>query len=59
MYEGGYQLWEGTVWLLKHLLWSEYHFNFNNTFIIDVGCGQGHVGAFALSKGGNLHYFTA
>ena len=52
MYEGGYQLWEGTIWLLKHLVDNQSKFNFNDSIVIDVGCGQGHIGAYALAKGG-------
>lgn len=47
VYEGGFQLWECTVDLLKHM--EQYDFKDKNVF--EMGCGRGLPGIYAALHG--------
>lgn len=56
VYEGGLKVWECTFDLLKYLEIEE-NVNFNNAKVLDLGCGAGLLGIFALLKGASLVVF--
>ncbi|CAI2373600.1 unnamed protein product [Moneuplotes crassus] len=56
-YEGGLELWEGNVCLIKHLLDTQSQYsNSEDLRVLDVGCGQGQAGAILLSAGAQVTF---
>ena len=56
-YEGGRVLWEGTKDLLAFLD-ARINFQLGGNRVMDLGCGQGLLGIYALSKGATEVHFT-
>ena len=48
IYEGGFKVWECTIDLLAYL--SKINFDFTNKSVMDLGCGHGLLGIYALLK---------
>ncbi|KAH3762200.1 histidine protein methyltransferase 1 [Pelomyxa schiedti] len=58
IYEGGFKVWEGTHTLLAYLsgcLTSDPNF-FHSKTVLDIGCGHGLLGTFALMHGATVHF---
>ncbi len=47
--EGGFTVWEGTRHLLQHL--KKLDIDFSGKRVIDLGCGAGLLGLYALMRG--------
>ncbi|KAH0552021.1 histidine protein methyltransferase 1 homolog [Cotesia glomerata] len=54
VYEGGLKIWECSFDLIKYL--SNQNINFKNLKVLDLGCGAGIVGIFALINGSYVHF---
>lgn len=46
IYEGGFKVWECTIDLLNYL--NKNNFDFNGKTIMDLGCGHGLLGIYAM-----------
>lgn len=55
VYEGGLKIWECTVDLINYLV-SE-RLDFGNSIVMDLGCGAGIVGIYALIQSASCVYF--
>lgn len=55
VYEGGLKVWECTYDLLNHL--EKENINFCDKNVLDLGCGAGLLGIYALSKGASFVAF--
>ncbi|XP_023290118.1 histidine protein methyltransferase 1 homolog isoform X2 [Orussus abietinus] len=53
-YEGGLKIWECTHDLGNYLL--QEGLPLKNKVVLDLGCGAGVIGLFALSKGSRVHF---
>lgn len=53
VYEGGLKIWECTLDLLSFL--AKESFNLDNLDVLDLGCGSGLLGIYALCHGGARH----
>lgn len=54
VYEGGFKLWECAVDLIHHL--EDESISFENKRVLDLGCGFGFPGIFALKKGAIVYF---
>ncbi|MES1920045.1 hypothetical protein MHBO_001771 [Bonamia ostreae] len=54
LYEGGFKLWEGTIDLLEFLITSK--FDFDGKTVLDLGCGHGLLGIWAMKNKAKLVY---
>ncbi|CAK1580111.1 unnamed protein product [Parnassius mnemosyne] len=50
-YEGGLKVWECTSDLIKYLVEHHGSINFNQAQVLDLGCGVGILGIYALLNG--------
>nr|SVE94460.1 EOG090X0C09 [Simocephalus serrulatus] len=55
VYEGGLKVWECTIDLLDYLEKNQLQFNEQN--VLDLGCGAGLLGIFALKQGASSVHF--
>lgn len=57
-YEGGLKVWECTFDLVRFLEneIKESHIDFGGKNVLDLGCGHGILGIFALQKGATVHF---
>lgn len=53
-YEGGLKIWECSYDLGQYL--SENNIEFQNKFVLDLGCGTGIIGLIALLKNSTVHF---
>lgn len=53
-YEGGLKIWECSYDLGQYL--SENNIEFQNKFVLDLGCGTGIIGLIALLKNSIVHF---
>lgn len=56
IYEGGFKVWECTLDLLAFLA-SHKKFSFANKTVMDLGCGHGLLGIYALQEGARTALF--
>ncbi|PRP76907.1 hypothetical protein PROFUN_06185 [Planoprotostelium fungivorum] len=54
VYEGGFKLWECSEDLIRHL--KDVHFEFSGKKVLDLGCGHGLPGLYALKQGAHVHF---
>ncbi|CAH0386373.1 unnamed protein product [Bemisia tabaci] len=53
-YEGGFKIWECTYDLLHYLI--DNNIDLRNKTILDLGCGVGILGMYALQNGATVHF---
>ncbi len=53
-YEGGFTVWEGTYDLINFILHHGERLDLNGKNVLDLGCGHGLVGIFALKAFDNV-----
>ncbi|CAG7726628.1 unnamed protein product, partial [Allacma fusca] len=56
VYEGGFKMWECTSDLVKYLESNSDVVINDNTKVLDLGCGSGVLGLYALSRGGLVDF---
>ncbi|KAJ7340442.1 Histidine protein methyltransferase 1 [Desmophyllum pertusum] len=54
VYEGGLKIWECSVDLVEYLL--ESGMNFQGKRVLEIGCGAGLPGIYALLQGAEVHF---
>lgn len=52
--KGGLKIWECSYDLARYL--SENNIEFQNKFVLDLGCGTGIIGLIALLKNSTVHF---
>ena len=55
IYEGGLKIWECTIDLLQYLQ-NHQEISLNGTTVLDLGCGNGCVGIYALKCNASVHF---
>ncbi|XP_055348300.1 histidine protein methyltransferase 1 homolog [Paramacrobiotus metropolitanus] len=55
VYEGGFRVWDGACDLLVYLI-SESPVDFQGKKVLELGCGAGLPGIYALTKGATVHF---
>ncbi len=56
VYEGGYKVWECSVDLLQFLMEKNAEINFSGKRVVEMGCGQGLPGIWALLHGAEVYF---
>ncbi|GBG27603.1 Histidine protein methyltransferase 1-like [Hondaea fermentalgiana] len=56
LYEGGLKLWECTLDLLRFMSTNTEQWVAPGKLVLDLGCGQGLLGCWALQKGCNVDF---
>lgn len=54
VYEGGLKIWECSIDLVEHL--SESEMSFQEKLVMEIGCGAGLPGIYALLHGAQVHF---
>ena len=54
VYEGGLKIWECSIDLVEHL--SESEMSFQEKLVMEIGCGAGLPGIYALLHGAEVHF---
>lgn len=54
VYEGGFKIWECSVDLVEYLL--ESRMSFHENLVMELGCGAGLPGIYALLQGAEVHF---
>ena len=54
VYEGGLKIWECSIDLVEYLL--ESGISFHGKHVLEIGCGAGLPGIFALLQGAEVHF---
>ena len=55
-YEGGVKIWECSLDLLRYLSTEFNKFSYEDKNVLELGCGHGFPGLFALLKGANVTF---
>lgn len=55
-YEGGLKIWECTYDLLQYLMHNKDIIEFQDKNVLDLGCGAGILGIYALQNGANVTF---
>lgn len=54
LFSGGFKIWECTYDLLHYLI--DNNIDLRNKTILDLGCGVGILGMYALQNGATVHF---